>query len=71
MECLVKTTDPVRLTLIESLLSSADIPYFVFDQHMSALEAGVAIFPRRVMVTEAYIYSARTLLQDNDQFFDD
>ena len=35
MECLVKTCCPVRLTLLQSLLSAADIPYVIFDQHRS------------------------------------
>ena len=37
----MKTTDPVRLTLLQSLLDEEHIPYDVFDQHMAALEAGI------------------------------
>ena len=51
MECLVKTTDLVRLTLLQSLLSDAQIPYQIFDQHISSLEAGIGVFPRRIMVS--------------------
>lgn len=71
MECLVKTTNPVRLTLLQSLLTEARIPYVVFDQHIAALEAGIGAFPRRVMVAQAFVYSARNLLIDADQLYDD
>ena len=33
------------LTLLQSLLSAADIPYVIFDQHISSLEAGIGAFP--------------------------
>ena len=71
MECLVKTTDPVRLTLLQSLLSDAQIPYQVFDQHISALEAGIGAFPRRVMVGTGWLRPARNLLADEGQLYND
>ena len=71
MECLVKTCSLVRLTLIQSLLGEAHIPYVVFDQHISALEGGIGAFPRRVMVTQAYLYPARRLLADEGQLYND
>lgn len=71
MKCLVKTCDPIRLTLLQSLLGGADIPFFVFDQYISALEGGIGAFPRRIMVDDSYLYSARNLLQDTDQLYDD
>lgn len=71
MICLVKTTDPVRLTLLQSLLDGAAIPFVVFDQHISALEAGIGAFPRRVMVAEAWHYAGRNLLADAGQDYDD
>ena len=71
MECLVKTTDPVRLTLLQSLLDEAQIPHVVFDQHMAALEAGIGAFPRRVMVGAGWLRPARNLLFDEGQLYDD
>ena len=71
MKCLVKTTDPVRLTLLQSLLDEAHIPHVVFDQHMAALEAGIGAFPRRVMVGPGWLRPARNLLFDEGQLYDD
>jgi len=71
MICLVKTTDPVRLTLLQALLDDAAIPHVVFDQHISALEAGVGAFPRRLMVPEGYAYAGRNILADAEQDYDD
>ena len=71
MECLVKTTDPIRLTLLQSLLSDAQIPYQIFDQHISALDAGIGVFPRRIMVGAAWLRPSRNLLADEGQLYDD
>ena len=71
MECLVKTTDLVRLTLLQSLLSDAQIPYQIFDQHISALEAGIGIFPRRIMVRTGWLRASRNVLADEGQLYDD
>ena len=71
MKCLVKTCCLIRLTRLQSLLGDADIPYVVFDQHISALEGGIGAFPRRVMVAEGYLFSARALLYDEGQLYDD
>lgn len=71
MECLVKTTDLVRLTLLQSLLSDAQIPYQIFDQHISSLEAGIGVFPRRIMVRTGWLRPSRKLLADEGQLYDD
>ena len=71
MECLVKTTDPVRMTLLQSLLSDAQIPYQIFDQHISSLEAGIGVFPRRIMVRTGWLRPSRKLLADEGQLYDD
>jgi len=67
----VKTTDPVRLTLLQSLLDDAHIPHTVFDQHIAALEAGIGAFPRRIMVALGWVRPARHLLADEGQLYDD
>ena len=51
------------------LLSAADIPYVIADRHISALEAGIAAFPRRVMV-RGY-FSARARLDEEGQLYND
>ncbi len=68
---LVKTTSAIRLTYLQALLDDSDIPFFVFDQHISMLEAGISAFPRRVMVEKAYFLSAKTTLLDAQEFYND
>ncbi len=49
---IVKTTDPVLLSYVETLLTDADIAYHVADRHVSAIEAWNGAFPVRVMVAD-------------------
>ena len=71
MICVVKTTNLARLTYLKSLLASESVPFAVFDEHISALEAGIGAFPRRVMVPDAYEGVARRLLEDVEENYDD
>ena len=71
MQCLIKTTNPVRLTYLQSLLAASDIPFTVFDAHISALEAGIGAFPRRLMVPDGYCMAAINLLKDSQEYYDD
>ena len=71
MEHLVSTTDTVRLSFLLSLLSDAGIKAHVFDANISALEAGIGAFPRRIMVPVKRLLAAKTLLEDANEFYDD
>ncbi len=71
MQCIIKTTNPVRLTYLQSLLAASDIPFTVFDAHISALEAGIGAFPRRLMVPDGYCMAAINLLKDSQEYYDD
>ncbi len=64
MRELVRTNDAVLISAIEALLKGADIGHLVVDQNMSVLEGSIGIFPRRILVKEAQIESARRLLED-------
>ena len=64
MRELVRTNDAVLITAIEALLNGADIDHMVVDQNMSVLEGSIGIFPRRILVDEDQIDSARRLLED-------
>ena len=61
---LVRTNDPVLVSAIEALLKGAEIPHMVVDGNMSVLEGSIGILPRRVLVENQTIQSARQLLQD-------
>jgi hypothetical protein len=65
MRLLLRTTDLVLLSRVTSLLEAAEIGHFVADAHISALEAGIAAFPRRVLVLEEDERQARRLLSDD------
>ena len=71
MICIVKTTNLARLTYLKSLLASDDIPFMVFDEHISALEAGIGAFPRRVMVPNEFEGVAKRLLEQVEEHYDD
>ena len=71
MICLIKTTNLARLTYLKSLLASDDIPFVVFDEHISALEAGIGAFPRRLMVPVDYEGVAKRLLHEVEEYYDD
>ena len=64
MRELVRTNDEVLLSAIKALLQGADIPHLVLDQNMSVLEGSLGILPRRILVPEEQVQSARRLLKD-------
>jgi hypothetical protein len=59
---LLKTNDPVLISLVEAVLAGEDIPLLVADQHMSALEGGQGILPRRILVADEDLFRARVLV---------
>ena len=64
MRELVRTNDTVLISAIEALLKGADIGHLVVDQNMSVLEGSIGIFPRRILVDEDQVETARRLLED-------
>ena len=71
MEHLVSTTNSVRLSFLMAPLRDAGIEAHVFDANISALEAGIGAFPRRIMVSTKQLLTAKTLLEDANEFYDD
>ncbi|MEO5620107.1 MAG: DUF2007 domain-containing protein [Cypionkella sp.] len=66
MKLLLSTTDPTVIAFAQALLAGEDIDSFVMDVHMSTLEGGIGLFPRRLMVAERDLFLARAALKDND-----
>ena len=62
MRELVRTNDAVVISAIEALLRGAGIEHLVVDQNMSVLEGSIGIFPRRILVAEDELATARRLL---------
>lgn len=65
MKTILKTTNPATLNFAQVVLKSEDIPCFVMDQHMSAVEGSIGIIPRRIMVVDEDVEDARKALSDN------
>jgi hypothetical protein len=61
---IVRTNDIVLIGFLQSLLENANIPVFVADAHISALEGMIGVFPRRVLVPEDHAAQARRLIRD-------
>lgn len=66
MRELIRTNDPVLLSYVEALLADAGIEGAVVDNNMSVLEGSIGVLPRRVLVREAALETARQLLRDAD-----
>lgn len=66
MKLLLKTNDPVVISFVEALMKESDIDYLVLDQHMSIVEGSLGVIPRRILVKDEFLYSARQILKDAD-----
>jgi hypothetical protein len=66
MKLLLSTTDPTVIAFAQALLAGEDIDSFVMDVHMSTLEGGIGLVPRRMMVADRDLFRARVVLKDND-----
>ena len=66
MKLLLRTTDPTVIAFAQVLLKGEGIDSFVMDVHMSTLEGGIGLFPRRIMVADRDLFIARAVLADND-----
>jgi hypothetical protein len=64
MRELVRTNDAVLVSAVGALLDGAGIVHVVLDQNMSVLEGSLGILPRRVLVEDEQVKSARQLLVD-------
>ena len=61
---LIRTNDAVLVSAVQALLDAAHIPHLVLDQNMSVLEGSLGILPRRILVDEDHVATARELLQE-------
>ena len=66
MKEILRTTDPTIIAFAEALLRGEDIECFVLDVHMSVLEGGIGLFPKRLLVADADNFRARAILRDNE-----
>jgi len=66
MKEILRSTDPTVIAFSTALLRGEDIDSFVLDVHMSVLEGGIGLFPRRLVVADRDAFRARAILSDND-----
>ena len=66
MKELLRTTDPTLIAYATALLQGEGIDCFAMDVHMSVLEGGIGIFPRRLMVADRDLFMARAIMTDNE-----
>ena len=71
MVTILRTTNAVRLSFLQALLADSGIRAEVFDANISALEAGIGAFPRRLAVAPEYRLAAESALSDANELFDD
>ncbi|WP_420862269.1 DUF2007 domain-containing protein [Algirhabdus cladophorae] len=66
MKELLRTTDPTIIAFAKALLEGEDIDCFEMDVNMSILEGGIGIMPRRLMVLQRDLFTARSVMRDNE-----
>jgi hypothetical protein len=59
---LLRTTDIVLLSYVNSLLRDAGIASMIADVHMSVAEGSIGIFPRRVLVAAEDLSESAAIL---------
>ncbi len=61
---IIRTNDLILISLVEAILTSERVHYFIADRHMSALEGAIGMLPRRILVEEVHAIRARRLLSE-------
>ena len=67
MKELLRTNDPVLLSLLMARLKDEVIDAMVFDVHTSILEGSASAIPRRVMVADDDFCRAQAILEEAEQ----
>ena len=65
MKEILRTTNPTIIPFSTALLRAEGIDCFVMDVHMSVLEGGIGLFPKRLLVAERDVFRAWAILADN------
>ena len=61
---LLRTNDPVLISLVEAILAGERVDWFVADSHMSVLEGSLGFIRRRIMVRADQQQRARLALEE-------
>ena len=63
---IIRTNDPVLISVVQHLLKQADIYHMVLDTNMSVMEGSLGILPCRILVEDDGWVEARQTLTDAD-----
>lgn len=66
MEVVLQSTNALDICFAKTLLSDVGVQYFVLDEHISAIEGCIGIFPVRVMVCNKDTDLAKKVLAENN-----
>ena len=64
MRELLRTTDQVLTSAVESLLIDTGIPHQILDRDISVISGSIKAFPNRNLVADDNLPEARQLLKD-------
>ena len=60
---LLRTNDPVLISFVQATLADAGIEALVLDTHASILEGSASAIPRRIMVMDEDLETAKQILK--------
>ena len=63
MNELLKTNDPVLISFVQATLADAGIEALVLDTHASILEGSASAIPRRIMIMDEDLETAKQILK--------
>ena len=68
---LLKTNDPVLISFVQATLADAGIAALVLDTHASILEGSASAIPRRIMVMDEDLETAKQILKTRGEELND
>ena len=60
---LLRTNDPVLISFVQATLADAGIEAVVLDTHASILEGSASAIPRRIMIMDEDLETAKQILK--------
>ena len=67
---LLRTNDPVLISFVQVILADAGIDALVLDTHASVLEGSASAIPRRIMVVDEDLETAKQILKTKEAELD-
>lgn len=64
MRELLRSTDPVLISFVVSVLNDAGIGHVVLDRAISSVEGSISIFPQRITVLDEDLVAAATACRE-------